>query len=196
MDPTINTFSTSQLPKKKNTTPMLIVGGVLIAVIIGSYLILKQPKKVEVKKEVVTAENTPTPTDAPKVDKSKVKIQVINGTGTPGQAGLAVKALEEAGYATANIKTGNAEEFDNKTTTIEAKTGFESTAKDIESELKSTFDQIAIKSSTLDKDSEFDIIVTTGGKIFETPTNTPAPSGTVTPTATNTPTLTPTPTTP
>jgi len=204
MDPTINTFSTVNTPtsKKKNMTPMLIVGGVLIAVVVASFLILKKPTQPEEKKEVVSVANTPTPTDSPKVKKSDVKIQVVNGTGTPGQAGLAVKALEDAGYATDNIKTGNAEEFDNKTTTIQAKAGFEITAKEIKSDLDSTFDEIEIKSSTLDSDSEFDIIVTTGGKIYEAPTptkkveatNTPTPSGSITPTDTSTKTPTPTPT--
>ena len=124
---------------------------------------------------------------------------MLNGTGTPGQAGTAVKALEESGYDPDNIKTANAEEFDNTVTTIAAREGFEDIASDINNSLKTVFDKIRIESTQLDADSEFDIIVTTGGKIFEeaTPTAskdvTPSPTTEATDT-TPTPTLTSTPT--
>ena len=134
----------------------------------------------------------PTPTEKPKIEKSSVKIQVINGTGTPGQAGLVVKALEEAGYATDNIKTGNADRFDNATMTIEGRVGFGDIVEDIEEALRSDFDKITVKTSSVDKDSEFDIVVVTGGKIFEAVI--PTTSVSATSSATTTPTLTPTPT--
>mgnify|MGYP001587692700 CR=1 FL=1 len=185
-------FSYSNQPKKSNKTMLFVVIGVLLAVLIGWFFITQQPKNTdEVKNDVVVEEKTPTPTtEKPKIEKSSVKIQVINGTGTPGQAGIVVKALEDAGYSTENIKTSNAEEFDNETTTIEAKENFEEIVKNIEDELGSTFDKITVKSSNIDSDSEFDIVIVTGGKIFETVT----PTTSVTVTVTTTPTLTPTPT--
>src|SRR5437763_8547251 len=54
-----------------------------------------------------------------------LKIQVQNGTGTPGQAGTAVEAIKKAGYNSDNIKTANATNFNNSSTTISAKAGFE-----------------------------------------------------------------------
>lgn len=188
MEPTINSFSTQ--PKRNKVLPTIVVAGVLLSAIIGSYLIIRQPTKTEEKKDVVVQKIEPTPTEKPKKDKALVKVQVINGTGTPGQAGEVVKALEKAGYATDNIKTGNAEEFDNTATTIEARTDFEEIANDIRDVLKDSFSEITIESSKVDAESEFDIIIVTGGKIFATAT----PTGSLTPTVTTTPTSTPSPT--
>jgi len=199
MEPTINSFPNPQ--KKNKTLPMVVVGMVLLGAIVASFLILKQPKKTEEKKEAVVQTFQPTPTEKPKKDKALVKVQVINGTGTPGQAGEVVKALEKAGYATDNIKTGNAEEFDNTATTVEARADFEEIANDIRDVLKATFSEITIKATKIDTESEFDIIVVTGGKIFATatpvptePTATPTAQLTTTPTTTPTSTPSPTPT--
>ncbi|MFA6016708.1 MAG: LytR C-terminal domain-containing protein [Patescibacteria group bacterium] len=200
MEPT-NFQYTSQQKKGNKMLPMIVVGAVLLAGIIGSYLLLKQPKKEEVKKDVIVEQKVPTPTEKPKIDKATVKIQVINGTGTPGQAGVVVKALVDAGYTSDNIKTGNAEKFDNTTTSITARDNFEEIVTDIENVLKPTFDKFTVVSPNLDSISEFDIVVVTGGKAFEAPTPTksatssvsPTSSVTTTPTSTPTLTLTPTP---
>jgi len=184
MDDNLNTFP--NLPKKNNKAPLIIIGVVLVAAVIGGYIMFNQPKKTEEKKEVVAEKNEPTPTEKPKIEKSSVKIQVINGTGTPGQAG----------YSADNIKTGNAEEFDNKVTTIEAKINFEEIVSNMKDELKSTFDEITVKSTNLDEDSEFDVVIVTGGKIFvtATPTKSASPTGSPTPSPTSQSTTTPTPT--
>lgn len=195
----------NQQGEGKNNKKAIMVGAVIvIAILIGAFLMLRQSKETEETKVAVSVTTAPSPTEKPKIDKKTVKIQVLNGTGTPGQAGTAVKALEDAGYDPDNIKTANAEEFDNTVTTIAAREGFEDTASDISNTLKTVFDKIRIESTQLDADNEFDIVVTTGGKIFEeaTPTAakdlTPSPtsgSTDTTPTPTSTPTLTPTPTT-
>ncbi len=190
----------SQPSKRNKMLPNIVAVVVLLVAIVGSYLIISKPKKTDEKKDVVVEQKAPSPTAKPKIEKSSVKIQVINGTGTPGQAGVIVKALVDAGYSTDNIKTGNAEKFDNSITSITAKDNFEQIVTDIKDSLKSTFDKITVVSPNLDKDNEFDIVVITGGKIFETATPTasvtssmsPTPSLTTTPTST--PTLTPTPT--
>ncbi|VVA44468.1 conserved hypothetical protein [Candidatus Roizmanbacteria bacterium] len=189
-------FSYSGQPKKSNKIiPMVVVVAVLLTAIIASYLIINKPKKTEEKKEAVVVENKmPSPTPLPKIDKKTVKIQVQNGTGTPGQAGIVVKALEDAGYSADNIKTGNADKFDNSTTSITAQDNFEEIVNDIKEVLKPTFDKITVVSPNLDENSEFDIVVITGGKIFETVTPTTSVTVTVTTTPTSTPTLTPTPT--
>lgn len=197
---------TSQPPSgNKSKTWIIVLVIILIAAAVGGYFFLNQAKKTDETKTVVeekkTPSATPTPTKKP-IDKENIKIQVLNGTGTPGQAGEAVKALTAAGYKEENIKTGNAEEYDHTKTTIEAKKGFVDVAEDIKKSLESTFDNIEIDSSELDADSEFDIVLTTGGKIFEESTGTPAPKPTTsstspTPTSattTVTPSSSPTPT--
>lgn len=154
-----------QKSKKKQTIIIGLV--VLVVVIIGIFLLTRKSEKTEENKDSISPTQEATPTEKPKVEKSAVKIQVLNGTGTPGQAGLVVKALEDAGYSADNIKSSNAEKYDNTTTTVTAKSGFEDTASDIKSELQPTFDEVTVESTNLASDSEFDIVVVTGGKIFE-----------------------------
>ena len=188
----------------KKKTPMIIVVIIIILALVGGYFIFRPTQNKDKSGTSVVGKTspTPTPTEKPKINKESVKIQVLNGTGTPGQAGTAVEALTKAGYKAENIKTGNAEEFDQTTTAVAYKDGFKDTADDIKETLKTSFDNITIESTQLDKDNEFDIVVTTGGKIFEEATSTPAPKPTVpssspTPTVTGvipTITLTPTPT--
>lgn len=184
--------------KKKKTG--VIVGAVILAVVVGGIIMSRQPKKTDQTVVSVVDKKELSPTEKPKIDKKSVKIQVLNGTGTPGQAGDTVEALKKAGYNSDNIKTDNAEEFNNLTTTISARKGFEDVASDMKDALKETFDEIKINSAELDKESEFDIVIVTGGKIYEeiTPTasvtGSPTSSVTATPTLTPSPTLTPTPT--
>lgn len=191
------TFSYPGQPKKSNKTMLFVIVGILLAVLIGWFFITQQLKKTEEKKEAVIVENKmPSPTPLPKIDKKTVKIQVQNGTGTPGQAGLVVKALTDAGYNSENIKTSNADKYDNVTTSITARDNFEEIVTDIKNLLKITFEKITVVSPNLDKDSEFDIVVVTGGKIFEavTPTTSVTSSVSPTPSVTTTPTTTPSPT--
>jgi hypothetical protein len=202
MQETVSTFSNPpQRPKNKYP---LVVMVIVAVVLIGGWLMLRKSKEPDKTKVVITTTVTPTEADKPKIDKDSVKIQVLNGTGTPGQAGEAVELLKDAGYSTDNITSANAKEFANKTTLIEVKDGFDEVANDVKDALKEKFDSINIESAFLDKDSEYDVVVTTGGKIYEEPTATPSPSKsptpttttttTPTPTLTTTPTLTPTPT--
>lgn len=194
----------SQQRENKKKTPIIIIGAVILAVVVGGIIMSRQPKKTDqtVVSVVEKKGKEPSPTEGPKIDKKSVKIQVLNGTGTPGQAGDTVEALKKAGYNSDNIKTDNAEEFNNLTTTISARKGFEDVASDMKDALKETFDEIKIDSSPLEDGSEFDIVIVTGGKIYEdiTPTvsATGSPTSSVTatpiPTSTPSPTLTPTPT--
>ncbi len=185
-------YSNQQRVSKKKKTTILVGVAVIVVVLIGSILILRQPNKTNETKSGVVENKEPSPTQKPEIDKKSVKIQVLNGTGTPGQASTAQKALEEAEYNGDNIESGNAEAYDATVTTIAAKKGFEDVASDIKDALKAAFDEIKIDSTPLDEDSKFDIIVTTGGEKFEEEETTTTPSPTETPTPT--PTLSPTPT--
>jgi len=180
----------------KNKKTVIIVFIIIIAAILGGMFLLRQPKKTEQPKTDLIEKKEPSPTEKSEIDKKSVKIQVLNGTGTPGQAGTAVEDLKKAGYDSDNIKTANAEDFNNTITTITAREGFDDVASDVKDALKTTFNEIKIDSTHLDEDSEFDIVVTTGGKKFEeatpTPSQSPTPEPTTEATTTPTPTITPT----
>ena len=190
---TISSYSNQQGGSKKKKMA-IIVFIVIVAAILGGIFLIRQPKKTDQTKAPVSENKEISPTEKPKIDKNSVKVQVLNGTGTPGQAGTAVEALKKAGYNADNIKTANAEEFNNLVTTIMAKDGFDDIAIDIKDALNSTFDEIKIESTPLDKDSEFNIVITTGGKKFEEATPTPAITTSQSPTPSPTTTLTPSPT--
>lgn len=196
---TFSSYSNQQGGSKKKNIAVMIGVVVIIAALVGGFLMLQQSKEKDQTKVTVVEKKEPSPTEKPKIDRNSVKAQVLNGTGTPGQAGIAVEALKKAGYNPDNIKTANAEDFNNTVTTITAKDGFDDVANDVKDVLKTSFDEIKIDATQLDEGSEFDIVITTGGKKFEeaTPTNNPSPTTEATdttPTPTLTPTSSPTPT--
>ena len=198
-----NISYSSQLGKSSkniNDKKTTIIVGVIIIFIVGSisYFILQKPKKTEPPKTTSPVENEIklTPTEKPKIDKKTLKIQVLNGTGTTGQASKVVAALKEAEFNPENIEAANAQSYDFTQTTIATKKEYEEVADEIKTILKSLFDSIKIETTYLEEDNKYDIIITTGGKKYEeaTPTPTEAKTNSETPTETPTPTSTPTPT--
>lgn len=184
-------------PKKNNM--LIIILLVVILVVGGSIFIYSRSKKSKsIEKEVVpTLQEEATPTEKAPIDKKIVKIQVLNGTGTPGQAGEVAKILEKEGYEADNITTGNVDQFGQEITSIKAKSGLEELTGRIKEALREKFDNVEIESTELEEKSEYDIVIVTGGKKYQEPTNTPSPSLTpstekITPTSTSTPSATPT----
>ena len=191
MEETLLPYQNPQFKKGKMSGTVWVIISAIAVILIGGFVLSRQQKKEpEVKKDIVVEKKEPSPTEKPKIEKSTVKIQVLNGTGTPGQAGIAVKALEDAGYSSENIKSSNAEKYDQETTTITSRARFEDIATDIKNTLKSKFDEISVASKNLEENSEFDIVVVTGGKLFEEVTATP--SATITPISSPSPTSSPT----
>ena len=188
MEETIAPYQNPQFRKSKVNGTVWVVLFTIAVIVIGGFVLSRQQKKVpEAKKDVVVEKKEPSPTAKPKIEKSSVKIQVVNGTGTPGQAAIVVKALEGTGYSADTIKTDNAEKFTTLTTTITARTDFEEIVNDIKDVLKPTFEEVTVDSSNLNTDSEFDIVIVTGGKLFEVVTATP--SATITPSSSPSPTV-------
>lgn len=167
----------------------VIIGLVILAIAItGAMLYMRQPKKtVENSNVIVTA--TPIPTEKPLINKSTIKIQVINGTGIEGQAGIVVKALTDGGYNIDNIKSTNADTYKNTITTVTGRINFDDTVNNVVLVLKPIFSDIAITSSKLDESTLFDIVVLTGSNITATPTTLPTGSVSITPIPTVSPTV-------
>ena len=98
---------------------------------------------------------TPTP-----IDVSSLKIKILNGTGTAGQAGEVVKLLETKKFTVAS--TGNAANYDFTQTQIEIKkTVSQKVITLITVALGSNFSP-KISDKSLSDTSEFDVIITTG----------------------------------
>lgn len=94
-------------------------------------------------------------------DPSQYSIQVLNGTGTPGQAGEVESLLEEAGFT--SIQTANANTFDNQQTLV-------SLHPDAPNQLFNTLSEAlsqsfsASLSAQLNSSSNYDAVITTGEK--------------------------------
>lgn len=174
---------------KKKPTAVIVTVAVIALLLIGGgiFFFTKGQKKSEPTTDLTTVDTAPKETPTPEVDKSKLKIQVLNGTGTEGQAGKASDALKSAGFS--DIKTGNASKLGNTKTTVQTKKEFASIAEDIKSALDSDFDNVEVSEDSLTSDSDFDVIITTGGKAPATESKESTNSA-----ATTTPTVTPSPT--
>ncbi|MBN1168665.1 LytR C-terminal domain-containing protein [Candidatus Woesebacteria bacterium] len=195
--------------KKKPVIRILIIVVVLALLGAGTWYLLSSPEKSLdslVSKdndegswggsESSTVTFTPTPTFQP-VDKSEIKIELLNGTGIAGEASLVQTELEELGYS--DITVGNADDQDHEETQVtfssELPQGF---IEEFVSELEGIYSDVSSKISASLED--YDIQIIAGLRSSYTPAPTKAPVSTATPTpqasitTTPTPTNTPTPT--
>ena len=191
-------------PKKSAWKLLLIIIIVLILLSVAAWFILGRNSRTPIEVEDVTPtafineEPTlmPTPT-LMEVDKSEVKIQVLNGTGIAGGAGILKTKLEGLGFS--GIEVGNASPQNYTDTEVTFSDSVSTSIIDeITSLLEDTYKNVEVNKA---KVSGFDIKIITGYPkgYAPSPTNKPAsPTPTiklsVTPTLTISPTLTPTPT--
>jgi len=164
------------LPKKKSTKAGL---GLILAFLVGFGLgfgigywlwgsnLTQVTKKDDKPVEVITPKATPTapaavtPTAAVKVDRSKLKVQVLNGNGGKGVAAKAQELLEEAGYK--DVAVGNADSEDYKETEIAIKAAKKEYFETLKADLAKSY-QVATAASTLAASSIYDAVVTIGLK--------------------------------
>lgn len=172
--PSLSSVTTPQ--KKNSKLPLVIVALLIVSLLIGSYFLSKKGSSEEKTVEVVSEEKEEKPTAKPtkvvKLNKDEIKIQVQNGTGTPGQAKAVLDLLVDADYVEGNITTGNADNSDYSKVTISYKEEFKQAVDDIKDILTEDFEDFDIDSIFLDSDDEYDVVIITGGKKFEDPTPT------------------------
>jgi hypothetical protein len=101
----------------------------------------------------------PTATPTPSIDRAKINIKVLNGSGIAGKASVVKDFLNGKGYE--EILTANADSFDYETTVVQIKKDQEKDlkpllTKDLSSQVaKPTFE-------TLDADSAADVVIIVG----------------------------------
>lgn len=101
----------------------------------------------------------PTPTKAPEVDRSKVRVKILNGSGISGKASVVKTALNKKGYE--EILTGNADSFDYDVTEIQIKKDKTAQLKSvIEKDLSENVDKP--KFTELNEDEAADIVIIVG----------------------------------
>ena len=144
--------------------------------------------------ETETATSTPASSPSP-VKKSEVSIEILNGTGIPGEAAYLQTQLKALGYS--DITAGNASSTDNTITTVTfSKTLSQTVQDEIKKELEKIYKEVSVKTSTTQKS---DVVIITGLRASQTTkpvsSGTPKPSSSASasasPKTTSTPTSTP-----
>jgi len=111
--------------------------------------------------DVESVTETPTPTPE-QIDFTDYALQIQNGSGTAGQAGAVDEILQAEGFAEAD--TVNADSYDYQDTEVQLKEGTpKAVFNAIERALNSDYQ--VTTGETLDKDSDFDVVVIVGQKI-------------------------------
>ena len=134
---------------------------VLAALFFTGFVLYDQQSKqkpADDKLAVVTAAPTPTPI-VETVAKDELTVQILNGTGTPGQAGQVESLLTENDFT--KIEVGNASQQGNQVTEVVVS---KRVSEEIQSELieilEEDFSKVELASSN--EESEYDIVITTG----------------------------------
>ncbi|MEK7573859.1 MAG: LytR C-terminal domain-containing protein [Patescibacteria group bacterium] len=121
----------------------------------------KKPENLQTKPKAVTIPtitSQPSPAAKPTIEKSAIKIQILNGSGVEGQAGKLSNLLQEAGYS--NVTTGNISDFEQRTTIMYKKLVPKDMLTDITDTIKNDFPDPTLQEAS--KSAEFDILITTG----------------------------------
>jgi len=140
----------------------------LAAVIVGGIFYYQKniagESKEEAEETQKTEEPTATPTEKPKeevkVDYSKYSLQILNGSGVPGEAGKAKDLLTDLEFD--SVLTGNASNYDFEKTIVALKEGIPSQVfTDVKKLLGNTYD-LESKSDLLEDSSKYDVVITVG----------------------------------
>ena len=128
----------------------------------------EEPSPTEKLKTTPTEKPTNTPTPKPTVnpvdkatgiDRSKLSIQVLNGSGAAGASKKASDYFEGLGYNV--IQTGNAENFNFEKTTIQIKSSQENFLNLLKSDLAKNY-SVGTTSADLSSNQNADAVVTIG----------------------------------
>lgn len=159
--------------KGKGIKIVIAVIGVIVIVAAGGWFILgnsaggsgsPSPTPVGGLSSFPTPESTSTPepsaTATPEpIEKSEVRIEVLNGTGVPGEASFLQSALEDAGFE--EITAANADSQDEtKTTATYSRDLPADVADEITALLEDLYEDVSTRKATISGD--FDVSITTG----------------------------------
>ncbi len=195
-------FPTVGQPTKKSSgAKTLLVIGILALVAILGFVIFKNASSENTNEatptpfvETPTEEPVATPTSTSKpADKSKVKIEIQNGTGITGEAAYLQTQLKSLGYT--NITVGNASSQDATATIVTfAKSLSAEIVDELTKKLKELYKEVTVKTSTT---ATMDAVIITGLRKGTTakPSSTPTASGTPKPSVSASASASPSPTT-
>jgi hypothetical protein len=166
-----------QPPVKKRSSlvkVVILVVGVLLIVGAGGLFIYKNysgsgakpsPSPTSAGLRVVStpepeATQAPTATPEASVDKSQLKVEVLNGTGIAGDAGLVKRELEKLGYKSVEAKNADSQN-ETRTTVTYGGSVSQDDVDEIVKMLEKIYEQVRTRKGSLDG---ADIRVVTGPK--------------------------------
>lgn len=194
-------FPTVGEQKKSGGAKTILIVGILVLVAILGFVIYKNASKKSTDETIVptsfdnlttpssdtTVQTfTPIPSGTPattvKTDKTKVQIQVQNGTGITGEAAYLQTQLSTLGYT--NVKVGNSDSTVTTTSVTFSGTLDAAVVAEITQKLNTLYQTVTTKTSST---STFDVVIVTGLRKGVTP----KPSSSSTPSASVRPSITP-----
>lgn len=105
--------------------------------------------------------STATPTPKSEIDRSTLKLQVLNGSGVSGLAGKAKTYLEGLGYK--DVVVGNASVSNLTETTVSVKDSKKELLEAVVADLSKNY-KVATKTDILPTSSKYDFVITLGSK--------------------------------
>lgn len=163
----VTTFEKKVSPKKKILIVTLLFAMISTLMLFGLFQTTRPTKNIKLpavtsKKvsspsdKITTRESTPS---AKIKKKDEITIQVLNGTGTPGEAGLVQTQLQELGYQ--SLSTGNTLKIstDSASTTVFSTLISLDFRNEITTMLKKLFASVEEKAAT--PGAQFDVVITT-----------------------------------
>jgi len=142
---------------------VIILGVIAGGVYYYTTKVEKNGEPSQTEEQVVEPTQEPTPTDAQEeVNLSEYEVNILNGSGIPGEAGVVENLLIDAGFE--DIDTGNAPSYDYEDTEVSMKEDTPGAVYDaIEEAISETYTP-ALSETYLEDSSDYDIIVTVGVK--------------------------------
>jgi hypothetical protein len=128
---------------KKSMTPIILwaVGVCILVVAIGLGIITvsKGTLPISFARPTPTPSPIPSPiaTPTPSVNKKELEVEILNGSGKAGVAGILKALLEEKGYTVAG--TGNAANYDYAKTEIQVKADKEAFLSVLQADLTGSY---------------------------------------------------------
>lgn len=153
--------------KKSPIAAVLLWALGVIGVVVAIGAIIIATSRGSIQMPVIGAKPTPTPTVAPMptatptpaVDKTKVSIQVLNGSGIAGEANKMKTLLEEKGYTVEG--TGNAKSYEYKQTEIQVTADNEAFISFLTADLAGSY-VVGSSAATLKSSLPYNVVVIVG----------------------------------
>lgn len=150
--------------KKKKLLLVIIVLLLMGLLGVGAWYILSEPE-FDTTDDVIVTDTTPEPTQEPSptmtpepIDRAEISIQVLNGTGVAGEAGLLQDELEGIEYE--DIEVDNADDQDYESAEVTFDENLSQTAvTEITDLLEEFYSGVTVRTESLE---DYDVVIITG----------------------------------